>query len=86
MNGELQDYIESMEKIFSKGLESGAEVIFMTPGMLNTSVAEDTQQKYYEYAFETAKMQNEGNHYIPSCQSYKSFYKRNARALCSKFI
>ena len=43
-----------------KCINSGADVIFMTPNMLNTSVAEDTPQKHFEYAKKTAQMQNEG--------------------------
>ena len=49
-----------MEEIFDRGLKSGAEVVFMTPNMLNTSVAEDTPKEHYEYAIKTACMQNEG--------------------------
>lgn len=60
VNGPLEEYLDSMEEIFTKALKSGAEVIFMTPNMLNTSVAEDTPEVYYDYAIETAKMQNEG--------------------------
>ena len=60
VNNPLEEYIEAMEEIFDKGLKSGAEVIFMTPNMLNTSVAEDTAKKLYEYAIKTAEMQNEG--------------------------
>lgn len=60
VNGTLEDYINSLEEIFDKSQKSGAEVIFMTPNMLNTSVADDTYEEYYEYAKVTAKMQNEG--------------------------
>ena len=60
VNNPLEEYIESMEEIFDKGLKSGAEVIFMTPNMLNTSVAEDTSKEHFEYAIKTSKMQNEG--------------------------
>lgn len=60
VNGSLQDYIDSLKEIFDKGLKSGAEIIFMTPNMLNTSVEEDTPKEHYEYAIKTAQMQNEG--------------------------
>lgn len=60
VNRPLQEYIDSLEEIFTRGLNSGAEVVFMTPNMLNTSVAEDTPKEYYEYAIKTAQMQNEG--------------------------
>jgi len=60
VNGTLEDYLNSLEEIFFKAQKSGAEVIFMTPNMLNTSVLEDTAEEDYEYAIKTAKMQNEG--------------------------
>ena len=60
VNGTLEDYLNSLEEIFDKSQKSGAEVIFMTPNMLNTSVLDDTAEEHYEYAIKTAKMQNEG--------------------------
>lgn len=60
VNEDLSIYLEALEEIFDRGLKSGAEVIFMTPNMLNTSVAEDTDKEFYEYAKKTAQMQNEG--------------------------
>lgn len=59
VNGPLEEYLDSLGIIFKKALASNAEVIFMTPNMLNTYVADDTQ-KHIEYAAVTAKMQNEG--------------------------
>ena len=60
VNGTLEDYLNSLEEIFDKAQKSGAEVIFMTPNMLNTSVLDDTAEEHYEYAIKTARMQNEG--------------------------
>lgn len=60
VNGELDVYLDALRTIFEKGLKSGADVIFMTPNMLNTYVAEDTEEKYLEYAAKTAEMQNGG--------------------------
>jgi lysophospholipase L1-like esterase len=60
VNGSLDEYLESMRNIFDKSLKSGAEVIFMTPNMLNTTFADDTPKQHYEYAIKTAAMQNEG--------------------------
>lgn len=60
VNGTLDDYLDSLKIIFKKGLSSGADVIFMTPNMLNTYVAEDTAEVYLEYAAVTAEMQNSG--------------------------
>ncbi len=60
VNGELEVYLSSLRTIFEKCLASGTDVIFMTPNMLNTYVAEHTDPIHYEYAKITAKMQNEG--------------------------
>lgn len=60
VNGDLADYLGSLREIFTKCIDSGSEVIFLTPNMLNTSVAEDTPTEYYVYAHKTAQMQNEG--------------------------
>lgn len=60
VNGPLEEYTDSLRIIFEKGKKSGAEVIFMTPNMLNTYVAEDAPKEYFDYAGVTAKMQNEG--------------------------
>ena len=60
VNGTLEDYIASLREIFTRCQASGLDVIFMTPNMLNTYVAEDTPKQFYEYAAKTARMQNEG--------------------------
>lgn len=60
VNGLLEDYINSLEIIFKKCLLSQAEIIFMTPNMLNTYVAEDTDEHLKEYARITSEFQNNG--------------------------
>ena len=60
VNGELSEYLDSLEEIFRRCTESGADVIFMTPNMLNTYVAEDTPEQYIEYAHKTKEFQNKG--------------------------
>ena len=60
VNNPLEDYLGALEEIFERTLNSGAEVIFMTPNMLNTSVADDVAEFHRDYAIKTAKMQNEG--------------------------
>lgn len=60
VNGELETYLSSMKTIFEKSLASGAEVIFMTPNMLNTYVADDTEPAIRDYAAVTAEFQNSG--------------------------
>ena len=60
VNGSLEGYLDPLRVFFEKGKESGAQVIFMTPNMLNTYVADDVETIYKDYAFVTAQMQNEG--------------------------
>jgi len=60
VNGSLEDFLNPLKEIFSKSIKSGAEVIYLTPNMLNTYVAEDTLEVHLEYALKTADMQNSG--------------------------
>ena len=60
VNGSLDEYLGSLEIIFKACLEKNIETIFMTPNMMNTYVAEGTEEQYIGYAAVTAKMQNEG--------------------------
>ena len=60
VNGELEPYLDALKEIFEKSLASGAQVIFMTPNMLNTGVAEDTPADLVAYARVTAEIQNSG--------------------------
>ena len=48
VNGSLESYLSSMGEIFDRSLASGADVIFMTPNMLNTSVVADTPQRWWD--------------------------------------
>lgn len=57
---ELQDYISSLQTIFRQCRSSGADVIFMTPNMFNTYVAEDTLPELQKDAAMTAEIQNSG--------------------------
>jgi len=60
VNGKLEVYLDSLKQIFKKCKGAGADVIFMTPNMLNTSVAEDTPPSIVDYAKHTAKLQTQG--------------------------
>ena len=60
VNGALEDYLNSLRTIFEQIQNKGCDIIFLTPNMLNTYVAEDTEQRFYDYAHVTAKMQMEG--------------------------
>ena len=60
VNGSKDSFINALAEIFRKCVESGAEVIYMSPNMLNTYVAEDTEAQFFSYAHKTADMQNSG--------------------------
>ena len=61
VNGELDTYLGALRIIFTRCREeSEAEIIFMTPNMLNTRVDERTEARFADYAVKTAQMQNEG--------------------------
>lgn len=60
VNGELDVYLSSLRQIFEKCKKSDADIIFMTPNMLNTYVAEDVMENYREYSAKTADYQNSG--------------------------
>ena len=60
VNGDLQVYLDSLRTIFTKVQESGADLIFMTPNMMNTYVADDAPQRWIEYAAVAAEIQNSG--------------------------
>lgn len=60
VNGTKEEYLASLSEIFEKCKGIGADVIFLSPNMLNTSVAEDTPKQWWDYAHKTAEMQNGG--------------------------
>ena len=60
VNGTLEEYLGALRTIFTKCAQSGADVIFLTPNMLNTYVADDTAKVHLDYAKKTADMQNSG--------------------------
>jgi len=60
VNGSMEEYLDSLEKIFDKCNQAHVQSIFMTPNMLNTYVAKDTAEQYLEYAASTAEFQNSG--------------------------
>lgn len=60
VNGTLEDFVESLRVIFSRCLAAGADVILLTPNMLNTYVADDTCAEYAGYAAKTAEFQTQG--------------------------
>ena len=60
VNGSLERYLNALRIIFERCTQAGAEVIFLTPNMLNTYVAEDTPPQHLDYAKKTAEMQTSG--------------------------
>ena len=60
VNNTLEEYLGSLRTIFEQIQNKGCDLIFLTPNMLNTYVAEDTEEHFYNYAHVTAKMQTEG--------------------------
>ena len=60
VNKEKEIYLKALSVIFQRCKEHGADVIFMTPNMLNTYVADDTHPDHREYAKKTAGIQNSG--------------------------
>ena len=60
VNLELDAYIGALHKIFARIKEYGAEVIFMTPNMLNTYVGEKVPSEHVEYGKVLADYQNNG--------------------------
>lgn len=60
VNYPLEEYLDALRQIFAGCQAAGSEVIFLTPNMLNTYVAEDTASMYLEYAGKTAEYQNSG--------------------------
>ena len=60
VNDTLENYLGALRVIFEKCLQAGADVIFMTPNMLNTYVADDTAACHLDYAAVTADIQNSG--------------------------
>ena len=60
INGGLEDYLSALREIFQKVQESGADIIFMTPNMLNTYVAKETHESIRDYAVLMAEVQTSG--------------------------
>lgn len=60
VNGPLEEYLSALRTIFGRCKEYGVDTIFMTPNMLNTYVAEGTEDKHIPYAHITAEYQNSG--------------------------
>jgi len=60
VNGPLEEYLSALRKIFEACTARDIETVFMTPNMLNTYVADGTEELYLGYAAKTAEYQNGG--------------------------
>ena len=60
VNGPLGEYLSSLKEIFRACRSEDRDLVFLTPNMLNTYVAADTEPAYREYAAVTAEYQNGG--------------------------
>lgn len=60
VNGPLEVYLSALREMFQRCIDKNTDVIFLTPNMLNTYVAEDTAEAYKNYAYRTAQLQNDG--------------------------
>ena len=58
--GALESYKKSLKTIFEKCKAQCEQVIFLTPNMLNTYVAEDISENLKDFAKTTAEYQNSG--------------------------
>lgn len=57
INGDIEEYLFYLDKIFEKLKNANILTIFMTPNMLNTAVTSDTLK---DYALKNANYQNNG--------------------------
>ena len=71
VNGALESYLNSLKIIFEKCKTEDTDVIFLTPNMLNTYVADDTNKDLRGYAKITADMQNSGKMDLYICEAIR---------------
>ena len=60
MGQEIETFLDSLGTIFDKCLGCGAEVIYMTPNMMNTYVSDRVSEVHFDYAHVTADYMNSG--------------------------
>ena len=56
----LEEYLDALKTIFARANESGTETIFLTPNMMNTSIADDLIPGDEGFARYTMSLQNGG--------------------------
>jgi lysophospholipase L1-like esterase len=60
VNGTIESFTDSLKVIFDRCHKVGADVIFMTPNMLNTYSHLNTRDIWKKYSVHTADVQNSG--------------------------
>lgn len=60
VNFPLENFLAALEKLFSECQARNFDLIFLTPNMLNTHVADDVEARYRKYSEKTAEYQREG--------------------------
>lgn len=60
VNQEEEVFRANLGRLFDLCRENGLDCVYLSPNMLNTYRAEETEQRYYDYAQKTADMQNAG--------------------------
>ena len=60
VNQPIETFGDSLREVIRRCVATGADVIYMTPNMLNTYVTDDTPEMYRNYAAVTAEYQNGG--------------------------
>ena len=56
----MDTYLQALEVIFTRCAMACENVVFMTPNMLNTYVADDLPKEHLDYAKITSEYQNSG--------------------------
>lgn len=60
VNGTVEDYRKNLAETFERVKALDADIVFMTPNMLNTRVSPDTAEVHLNYAVKTAEIQLSG--------------------------
>ncbi len=82
VNFPLENFLGALEQIFSKCQAAGYDLIFMTPNMLNTYVADDVEERYRKYSAKTAEYQKEGGRMDQFMAEAKALATRMGVTVC----
>lgn len=82
VNFPLENFLGALEKLFFACRERGFDLIFMTPNMLNTYVADDVEARYRKYSAKTAEYQREGGRMDQFMAEAKALAARMGVTVC----